>query len=451
MRAVELVGLVVAACPLALVAWWVTRYVRGSVDYRRSMRQALRVRLGWRRVARMLSLYVVDPKRRAYMRVLHKDVAGVQNSTVGRLVVPRLRIKADPYGVLVRCRTLPGIGAAEWEERTQKLADAWRATRVTVSQPQPGRITVRAVRRDPLTEPTTWEPTGVEPDAEAFKSWDVGRDEWAEPARIRISDVPGMVLSGLPGSGKTSLLGGQLLSRYAPSRRVAFAIFDGKGGGDYDPWQARAALLVEDDLEEANAGLRRLVELRTTRQACIADAKGSRNFWTEGPTEAWPWVVVVIDEAHTFLEEIRGSDQESKARAALTAENRRLVQDLVKKGRSAGFFTILASQKVTGDAVPTSIRDVCPLLASFAQTTAAAAVAALGEDIREYPGCSPVELQGEQYVGVMVTKAMGQRGFTRVRTPLVSDADQERIATATARLQVDPWSLLPKPRLVVAS
>jgi len=115
------------------------------------------------------------------------------------------------------------------------------------------------------------------------------------------------------------------------------------------------------------------------------------------------------DEAHTYFVEVKGSDAESKRLTALASENRRLVEDLVKKGRSLGFLTILATQKSTGDSIPTSIRDVCPVLMSFAQTTAAAAVAALGEVVRDYPEADPVALQGPEFVGVASMKVEAAR------------------------------------------
>jgi DNA segregation ATPase FtsK/SpoIIIE, S-DNA-T family len=138
----------------------------------------------------------------------------------------------------------------------------------------------------------------------------------------------------------------------------------------------------------------------------IAGGLGVKNFWTIGPTETWPLIVLIIDEAHTCFAEIKGSDPDSKRLAALSSENRRLVEDLIKKGRSLGFLTVLATQKATGDAIPTSIRDVCPVSMSFAQTTAAAgAVAALGEDIRDYPEANPVALQGAEYIGCASMKS----------------------------------------------
>ncbi|MFI5758766.1 hypothetical protein [Streptomyces sp. NPDC051569] len=122
----------------------------------------------------------------------------------------------------------------------------------------------------------------------------------------------------------------------------------------------------------------------------------------------------------------------------MTAENARLVEDLVKKGRSVGILVILISQKTTGDAIPTFIRDVCPIGLSFAQKTVEAAVAALGEDIRNWPDASPVTLQDPAYVGVAVMAMQGRPGYTRIRTPYVSDADAARVAEDTSHLTADP-------------
>ncbi|MER5553209.1 hypothetical protein ABT001_16300 [Streptomyces sp. NPDC002793] len=98
----------------------------------------------------------------------------------------------------------------------------------------------------------------------------------------------------------------------------------------------------------------------------------------------------------------------------------------------------MLAEKTTGDAIPTFIRDVCPVGLSFAQKTVEAAVAALGDDIRNWPDASPVTLQDPAYVGVAVMAMQGRPGFTRIRTPYVSDADAARIAEATSHLTADP-------------
>ena len=47
-------------------------------------------------------------------------------------------------------------------------------------------------------------------------------------------------------------------------------------------------------------------------------------------------------------------------------------------------------------------------------------------------------MQDPAYVGVAVMAMQGRPGFTRIRTPYVSDADAARIAEATSHLTADP-------------
>jgi S-DNA-T family DNA segregation ATPase FtsK/SpoIIIE len=119
-----------------------------------------------------------------------------------------------------------------------------------------------------------------------------------------------------------------------------------------------------------------------------------------------------------------------------------MVEELVRKGRNVGIQVILATQKATGDAIPTRIRDNCQAAVSFAQRTSEAAVAALGADIAEYPDAHPRRLQHPDYIGVASMVAEGRPGFTLVRTPRTEDQIAERIAADTAHLVADPLALI---------
>ncbi|MET9792698.1 hypothetical protein [Streptomyces canus] len=193
-------------------------------------------------------------------------------------------------------------------------------------------------------------------------------------------------------------------------------------------------------MEEANKLFRHLVELRRARSTSVRRMLGVKSMWDVGPSEHWPLVVLIIDEAHTYFRDHKGSDQQTKKLAALAAENARLVEDLVKKGRSVGLLVILTTQKSTGDAIPTFIRDVCPVGLSFAQKTAEASVAALGEEIREWPDANPINLQDPAYIGVASMNHQSQPGFTRIRTPYVPDAEAAHVAEQTANLTADPYA-----------
>lgn len=442
----ELMGYAPAAAgaALALIAlWaviWIVRYVRADAETRISIRQAGRIRRGWKRLAQLCGLSVTDKMPTLTQQLATTDASKTPKP---RVLTPALKVKPDRYGVVAWANCLPKVGLEEFQKATPYLANAWGCTRVSVTQDKPGEVTIRGVRVDPLLTRTTRVPTGEMP--RELARWHLGLDEYAQPVSVDLAEVPGVTVAGLPGFGKTSNINGFICDA-APSPAVQFAFADGKvskpSEGDYADLLGRAFAAVGDDLDEANKLFRRIVDLRRDRSSAIKSVLGRRDMWHGGPSRSWPWVVLVIDEAHTYFRDHKGSDKESKRLSALAAENARLVEDLVKKGRSVGILVILATQKSTGDAIPTFIRDVCPVGLSFAQKTADAAVAALGEDIRDWPDANPVQLQDPAYVGVAVMKLSGKSGFTRLRTPYVTEADAARIAAETAHLTADPAELL---------
>ncbi|TSB17714.1 cell division protein FtsK [Streptomyces benahoarensis] len=419
------------------------RYLLADPMTRASLRLRRRIRRSWKRTARLHHLTVTDRT---------PTTAGQLTAPNGRpeprVIAPAIRTRVDRVGVTIRMRTLPGIGPVELGEAVSYLAATWKCPRVSVQVDKPGWLVLRAVHTDPLTRPVDYTPTGAAPTGKDLWTWPVGTDEYAAPVLQPLNEVPGMTIGGLPGYGKTSLIN-SFIARLAPSGAVQFAVVDGKASAaaqsDYTDLADRLFRFVGSDLEEANRFFHEMVDLHARRTEHSRAMLGTQNMWQVGPSATWPWLVLVIDEAYTFFREQKGSDPQTKKRAALAAENVRLVEHLVRQGRSAGILVILATQKVTGDALPTSIRDVCSVSLSFAQRTTDAAVAALGEDIRNWPDASPLLLQDPEYVGVASMLTPKRVGFLRVRTPYLSAADAGRIARETAHLTRDPATLLPPP------
>ncbi len=104
---------VLAAIPAALLAplvWAglaVVRFTRADPETRISMWQAWRIRRRWRRLAVMLRLTVREPTS-PYRQAARGDNAP------HRLRVPRIRVRADEYGVTITAKTLPQVGRNEW-------------------------------------------------------------------------------------------------------------------------------------------------------------------------------------------------------------------------------------------------------------------------------------------------------------------------------------------------
>jgi DNA segregation ATPase FtsK/SpoIIIE, S-DNA-T family len=364
---------------------------------------------------------------------------GYRDQWTGQHRFPVAEFAVDDQGVTATVAAIAGAGLADYQKAAGSLADTWGCVAVRAEQPAPGLIRLRGLHRDPLLTPARVDLPGTAP--ASLTSWWLGWAEDSSPVCVRLAEVSGMVVAGLAGSGKTMLVA-HLLGQLAPSPAVQFVLIDGKGGPDYDRLVPRAWLWAKDDLEDVRDVLRQVHRLMLDRQASIAQVLGVTDAWHVGPSPTWPLVLVVIDEAHTFFHERKGTAPEVKAHNALVAELSRLVEELIRKGRNVAIQVKLLTQRATGDAIPTRIRDNCQVAISFATRTLDGAVAALGEEIRQHPDASPVLLNDPAYVGVAVTSLPGRPGFQRVRTPQVDHHQVAAIIRATAGLQVDPGELL---------
>jgi S-DNA-T family DNA segregation ATPase FtsK/SpoIIIE len=327
---------------------------------------------------------------------------------------PTAEIVVDDQGVTATVAAIAGAGLADYQHAAGYLADTWGCVSVRAEQQGPGLIRLRGLRLDPLLAPALVDLSGMAP--ASLTAWWLGWAEDASPVFIRSAEVSGTVVGGLAGFGKTMLVA-HLLGQLAPSPAVQFVLIDGKGGPDYDRLMPRAWLSAKDDLGQVREVLRQVHRLMVDRQASIAQVLGVTDAWHLGPSPSWPLVVMVIDEAHTFFHERKGTSAEVKAHNAVVAELSRLVEELIRKGRNVAIQVMLLTQRATGDAIPTRIRDNCQVAISFATRTLDGAVAALGEEIRQHPDASPVLLNDPVYVGVAVTSLPGRAGFTGCGRP----------------------------------
>ena len=135
---------------------------------------------------------------------------------------------------------------------------------------------------------------------------------------------------------------------------------------------------------------------------------------------------MIVDESHTFVTGASRKDRE------LCESNVWYLTKLAKEGRSRGFLTVFVTQKQTADAIPTAIRDVCQVGISFGVRTMDGAVAALGDDIRQYPDVAPTLLIGREWTGVGVMRLPDRAGYHRVRTPHVTESDAAQLVEANA-------------------
>jgi S-DNA-T family DNA segregation ATPase FtsK/SpoIIIE len=402
------VVLAVLAAVAAVVA--VVRFAMLIPAARRYWLAARWHRAGWRRLARNLRLAYEDRHR-----------GGIDSRRGPSVNYPRARFRPDPFGFVVNLKLIPGVGRAEVEKAADHLATAWSCWRVGVTQPKPGRLVVRAMRRDPLAEPL---PSGVLPSFDGRRLL-LGRDEFGSLRFARLDTISGSVIGGLPGRGKSVLAASFAVQLAVPIVRPYIA--DGGGGADWSPWSARAAAYA-DDLPGAVGVLELAHGEMTKRLASVAEVTGHRNAWVVGPSEAWPLCWVLLDESHVFFDiesaKALGRDVEKHVRSC-----RMLAGELLRRGRKVMMHTTLIAQKPTSSSIPPDLRDLAGLRLSFACSTTEMAVASLGDDIRNYPTLNPTTLQPDEYIGVAVARmSTGSDLFTRLRVPFVDEDLADEVA-----------------------
>lgn len=202
-------------------------------------------------------------------------------------------------------------------------------------------------------------------DWSVYLGWDVfGKDVWLKP-----SDKAGMLISGLPGSGKTVTML-RILEEWRAAGAV-IRIADYKDGGDYQSFDAPEHPVIGGDMERTLAMLEDALR-EMDRRSDDMKRYGVMNYWDVQRRP--PLYVVVIDECQELFE-TSGVDRRTKE---LAEKARNLVRSLVKRGRSRGMFVCLLTQKPDATAIPTNIRDICEVKISGRQATPEASKAALG-------------------------------------------------------------------------
>src|SRR5215467_995427 len=169
-----------AVLALAWLSIVVVRFVRLPAAARHYWFLARLHRVRWRRISRNLGLARVDKH-------------------TGRVNTPPARFRPDAYGWVVKVKLIPGVSRPEFEDNAHHLANAMGCWRVGISQPKPGRLVVRAMRRDPLAEVLS---SDVLPPFDGRRLL-LGRDEFGTLRFARLDTISGSVIGGLPGRGKT--------------------------------------------------------------------------------------------------------------------------------------------------------------------------------------------------------------------------------------------------------
>ena len=404
-----------------------------DADARAAHREAARIKRTWRRLARHVGLSLRDDIP-TFLEDLFRPADAAPKVKIKTPAL--LKVSTDEWGVSVQFRPIPGVGLEEFEKKLPHLRNQWGMGRAKVDQPHPRIIRVRAVRTDPLLQRIDLTIPLRIPSHLAFCP--IGISEFGETVKAQIESSTGIGVYGAPRWGKTSLILG-IMSALSKYEEFAFVLADGKTStgweGDYYDMGHRCLAVIGDSVQEYNQLIKAVEAERINRQTRIRHELKVPNIWDVGPSRAWPILVVVVDEAHSYFEQITpASDPKIKARNAIAAENAYITANTVKKCGSVGIFFIIGTQKPTAEAIPTSIRANLTQRLCLGVQEESVAVAALGEGIKDYPDAMPTQYMNQRYKGCATTTSEHEPGFTRFRTPYCSPRIAARASKETQHL-----------------
>lgn len=129
----------------------------------------------------------------------------------------------------------------------------------------------------------------------------IGVDDEGNPVVLSPKNVPGLLATGIPGSGKTVLVRVLLAAWLLGGARVRIADF--KGAGDFNAFTGRCEV-IQDDIPATVAMLREAEAEMRGRLSAMSDTGAGSNWWTIPLGEREPFTVIAIDEVQDLLETV---------------------------------------------------------------------------------------------------------------------------------------------------
>lgn len=233
------------------------------------------------------------------------------------------------------------ISAEDWDAAAPALAQGFGYDRAKIDHSR-RRVVLTFSRGASPVDGDCLAPVELREQAVRVGVDEQGRDYWLDT-----SGHSGVIVAGLPGSGKTVFLR-RLVQSFALNADNRVAVFDGKGTDDFGDLAARNVRVFSGTPDTDETIVEELERLGQYLQERAGGSRGGGR------------VVVVVDECQGYTPTKGLTTEEKQARE----RSAKVLKDLVARGRSLGFLTVLATQKPDGDTLPTVLRDNCGLRCS---------------------------------------------------------------------------------------
>jgi DNA segregation ATPase FtsK/SpoIIIE-like protein len=272
------------------------------------------------------------------------------------------RIGRVPAGQRFRLRLPAALSTEEIEAAGATLAATMGAREVRVLRDAHNASIAHfsIVWRDALSTPA---PPWPVPTGSLWEPLSLGIDEDGNAVRIGLPER-NLLLGGEPGAGKSATLS-LLIAAAALDPTVSLTLLDGKQV-ELAPWSGSAQHFVGPDMEAAIGVLKDLCTEMDRRYVRLL-AAGMRKITPRGE---FGLHVVAIDELAFYM---RGGKRDERT------ELTEALRDLVSRGRAAGIIVIAATQKPSGEIIPTFVRDLFSFRMALRCTTPEASDTVLGQ------------------------------------------------------------------------
>lgn len=277
---------------------------------------------------------------------------------------------ATPSGEVMRVLLPRGVHASTLDR--DAIASALDAVAAVVSVGDTAREAVIRLRRfDTLGTPIPRPPRRFVAAATNPHGWSpiayLGVDEDGREVTFDFGAAHG-ILAGASRSGKSAALHG-MIGDFAANPDTGLYLWDGKGGAELGAWRAHAAFFHDGN----GIGLDGILRVQSMIAARFARLEEERRENAAGDYGAYPPVLVVVDEVGAYAAQGR------EAKKFLD-----IVRDVMMRGLAVNVTVILASQKPTGDAVPSALSALAENRMAFKCGTRQMAASAIGDDAAMY-------------------------------------------------------------------
>lgn len=254
------------------------------------------------------------------------------------------------------------------------------------------------------------------------------------PERLRLVDAS-LLVAGEPRAGKSAAVNG-IIGTAALAVTPKIHLFDGKGAGDHRPWRKIAHTSVKRNAPALLAHLRKMQKQMEDVFDLLDDAGGSTKLTPELCRQFGVDVeLTVVDETRYYVTSPQGQDIVDA------------MVDIASRGPAAGILLVLATQRMTTDAIPGPLKGVCSLRWAMRCPDTTASNAVLGQGAAG-AGYNASEIP-RSHRGVGILDADGSDPV-KIRSYFLDDAgtDLQEVAAAAYELRRAAGTLPPAVQAV---